>query len=106
MNFKRWNIYSFDTTLGPETKTLITTGIDKSIVLLSLLISNYSQTDNANITVNITDGTNNLFKFNITIPSGNSPMAIDSKIVLNSGDVMQVTSDIDDVAVLASGDES
>ena len=88
------------------TLELMTAAAAMETFLFSLMLSNYSATDPANITVEITDGTNNLFEFNVTIPQGNSPMAIDSSIVLEPSDVISVTSDIDEVSVLASGDES
>ena len=106
MALKRWNIANFGTGGTGSTQTLMTATADKETILLSLLISNYSSTDAANITVTHTDGTDTLFEFKAAIPAGNSPLAIDSKIVLEPGDVISITSNIDDVAVLASGDES
>ena len=106
MALKRWNIANFGTGGTGSTQTLMTAAATKETILLSLMISNYSTTDAANITVTHTDGTSTIFQFKAAIPSGNSPLAIDSKIVLEPADVISVTSDIDDVAVLASGDES
>ena len=106
MALKRWNIANFGTGGTGSTQTLMTAAASVETILLSLLISNYSDAEDANIVVDHTDGTDTLFKFNVTLPQGNSPMAIDSKIVLEPGDVIQVTSDIDEVSVIASGDES
>ena len=106
MALKRWNIASFGTGGTGSTQTLMTATAGKETILLSLLISNYSTTTAANITVAHTDGTSTIFQFKATIPAGNSPLAIDSKIVLEPADVISVTSNIDDVSVLASGDES
>ena len=106
MALKRWAIANFGTGGTGSTQTLMTAEDTKKIIILSLLISNYSDAEDANIVVDHTDGTDTLFKFNIALPQGNSPMAIDSKIVLEPGDVIQVTSDIDEVSVIASGDES
>ena len=106
MALKRWYIANFGTGGTGSTQTLITASSGVETILLSLLISNYSDADDANIVVDHTDGTDTLFKFNVTLPQGNSPMAIDSKIVLEPGDVIEVTSDIDEVSVIASGDES
>ena len=88
------------------TKTLMTAAASVETILLSLFISNYSGVDDANITVEHTDGTNVLFQFPLVIPAYNSPFALDSKWVLEPGDEIDVTSDIDEVSVLASGDES
>ena len=106
MALKRWAIANFGTGGTGSTQTLITASSGVETILLSLLISNYSNAEPATIVVDHTDGTNTLFKFNVTLPQGNSPMAIDSKIVLEPGDVIQITSDIDEVSVIASGDES
>ena len=106
MALKRWAIANFGTGGTGSTQTLMTAAASVETIILSLMLSNYSATDPADITIVITDGTNNLFEFNVTIPQGNSPMAIDSSIVLEPSDVISVTSDIDEVSVLASGDES
>ena len=106
MALKRWSIANFGTVGSGSTQSLMTAEATKKIIILSLLISNYSDAEDANIVVEHTDGTDTLFKFNVILPQGNSPMAIDSKIVLEPGDVIQVTSDIDEVSVIASGDES
>lgn len=96
------DVYYFIT----DTQTLLTAEATKETILLSLLISNYSTTDNTNITVEHTDGSGALFKWAIDMFSTDSPFALDSKIVLEPSDVIQVTSDSPDVAVLASGDVS
>ena len=106
MALKRWNIASFTTDEYTETKTLLTATALKETILLSLFVSNYSATLDANVTVKHTDGTNTLFEFPLVIPAGNSPFALDSMWVLEPADVITVTSDNDDVSVLASGDES
>ena len=106
MALKRWAIANFGTGGTGSTQTLMTAAAAMETFLFSLMLSNYSATDPANITVEITDGTNNLFEFTVAIPQGNSPMAIDSSIVLEPSDVISVTSDIDEVSVIASGDES
>ena len=106
MALKRWAIANFGTDGTGSTQTLMTAAASVETIILSLMISNYSANDPADITIVITDGTNNLFEFNVTLPQGNSPMAIDSSIVLEPSDVISVTSDIDEVSVIASGDES
>ncbi len=103
---KRWAIGDFDTGGGPQEQTLITAGADRETIILSLLISNYSSSDDAAVTIEHEDGSSNsLFTINLNIPAGLSPMAIDSKIVLETGDVIKATSAIDDVSILASGQE-
>ena len=106
MALKRWHIANFGTGGTGSTQTLLTASASVETILLSLFISNYSATDDAEITVKHTDGTNTLFEFLLVIPAGNSPFALDSKWVLEPADVITVTSDNDDVSVLASGDES
>lgn len=106
MALKRWAIHNFGTGGTGSTQTLMTAASAKETILLSLLFSNYSTADDAEIVYEHTDGTNTLFKFVLTIPAGNSPVAIDSKLVLEPGDVISITSDIDEVSVIAGGDES
>jgi hypothetical protein len=89
-----------------DTQTLMTAGAAVETILLSLLISNYSTTSDANIVVEHTDGSNNIFEWEIDLLYTDSPFALDSKIVLEPSDVIQVTSNNPDVSVLASGDES
>jgi hypothetical protein len=89
-----------------DTQTLMTAGAAVETILLSLLISNYSTTDDANIVVEHTDGSDTIFKWEIDLLYTDSPFALDSKIVLEPSDVIQVTSNNPDVSVLASGDES
>ena len=106
MALKRWAIHNFGTGGTGSTQTLLTAAASKETILLSLLFSNYSAADSATLTFTQTDGTNDLFEFNLTIPAGNSPVAIDSKLVLEPADVITITSDIDEVSVIAGGDES
>jgi ABC-type uncharacterized transport system YnjBCD ATPase subunit len=103
MALKRWAIADF---VADTATTLLTAASAKETILLSLLISNYSDTDNANIFVEHTDGTSTLFKWVINLLATDSPFALDSKIVLEPGDVIQVTCNKTDVSILASGDES
>jgi hypothetical protein len=46
------------------------------------------------------------FKWVLDIPATNSPFALDSKLVMNEGDKLKIMAGIEDVAVIASGDES
>lgn len=106
MALKSWTIGNFPnaTTSAPETLALIGSA-SNTIILFSLLISNYSNADDAHIVCEHTDGANTLFKFIIDIPKTNSPFATDSKVVLEAGDVLNITSDITEVSVIASGEE-
>jgi hypothetical protein len=102
---KSWSILSFTGTL-PETKTLIDSGAT-TVKVQSLIIANYSTANDANITVERTDSADaNKFKWELLIQKGNSPVALDSLIVLTGGDKLKITSDIQDVAVDANGSDS
>lgn len=96
------DVYYFIT----DTQTLITAEAAKETILLSLLISNYSSIADANIIVEHTDGSSTLFKWEIDLLYTDSPFALDSKIVLEPADVIQITSNNPDVSVIASGDAS
>ena len=90
-----------------EALTLLTAASGKECILLSLLISNISAMDDANIRVYHTTSTGVVrFKWMLDLPADNSPFALDSKIVMGDGDKLKIMADIEDVAVLASGDES
>jgi len=89
-----------------EPVELLEATADKETILLSLLISNYSTDDDANIWVFHTDGSNILFRWFVDILVDNSPFALDSKLVFEPGDKLLFMSAIDDVSVICSGDES
>lgn len=79
----------------------------KECILLSLLISNRSWSKDAEIRVYHYTSANVLrFAWLFTLLSTDSPFALDSKIVLNNMDKIKIMSSIEDVAALASGDES
>ncbi len=102
MALKRWAIAGFS---APATTELMEAAVDKETVLLSLLVSNFGSVD-AEVTVEVTNGVSTIYTMVFPIPAGSAAVAIDSKIVLEPGDTIDVTSDADDVSVLASGDES
>ena len=109
MALKRWNIAEFDTVTaeGPHTKPLLTAADGAETILLSLLISNYSMAEDADIVVEHKDAADALlFKWMLRIAATSSPFALDSKLVVEPGDYITITSDIDAVSVMASGDES
>jgi hypothetical protein len=89
----------------PLTLLTATTGVE--CILLSLLISNYSYENDANIWVFHTTSSGVVrFKWVLDIPVENSPFALDSKLVMNEGDKLKIMAGIEEVAVIASGDES
>ncbi len=107
MALKSWSIDEFSgADEYSETIELIDSGAN-TIILLSLMIANNSDTDDAEITVERKSNADAVkFSWSLVIPQGNSPFALDSKIVLAGGDKLAITSDIEDVSVDASGDES
>ena len=105
MALKSWSIASFTGTL-PETKTLVDSTTN-TVILFSLLISNYSDADDANVTIQRTDSSDTVkFQWIVDIPATNSPFAMDSMLVFASGDKLKIISDIEEVSVDANGDES
>lgn len=89
-----------------EADELLDSG-SNTIILLSLLISNYSLTSDAHIIVTRRDNTGvEKFKWILDIPVTNSPFALDSKMVFTAGDKLKIEVDNPDVAIDASGDES
>jgi hypothetical protein len=89
-----------------EPQELIVAAGGKETIFLSLLLANFSTTDDANIRIYHTDGTDILFQWVIDILVTDSPFALDSKIILEPSDKFLIMSDIEKVSVLASGDES
>jgi hypothetical protein len=89
----------------PLTLLTATTGVE--CILLSLLISNFSYENDANIWVLHTTSAGVVrFKWVLDLPATNSPFALDSKLVMNEGDKLKIMAGIEEVAVIASGDES
>lgn len=78
-----------------------------TILVLSLLASNYSAEAGANIVFE-RQGSDAAMKFRwvLPVPIGNSPVALDSKMVFTNGDKLVVISDAEEVSIEASGDES
>lgn len=89
-----------------DTFEVLSAALNKETVSLSLLISNYSSTEGANIWIFQTDGTNILFKWYLSILQGDSPFALDSRMVFNSSDQLLIMSDVEDVSIIINGDES
>lgn len=75
--------------------------------LLSILISNFSQTEDANIWIFHTDSEDNVrFKWMVDLLATNSPFALDSTVVMDAQDKLKVLTNIEDVSIYISGDES
>ncbi len=90
-----------------EPLTLLTATSGLECILLSLLISNFSYEDDANIWVyHMTSAGVVRFKWVLDIAATNSPFALDSKLVMGDGDKLKIMASAEDVAALASGDES
>jgi hypothetical protein len=87
-------------------ETLVTAEIGKETIILSLLISNFSYTNDAKITIEHINGVTTLFKYIIDLLATDSPFALDSKIVLDPSDAIKITSNNPDVSIIASGDAS
>ena len=103
MALKSWGIASFTV----ETWTELVEGqAGEETVLFSLLLSNYSTTDPANIDVRhyAADGTTVNFQWVLTKAGGETPTAIQVPIVVPAGGKIEVKCDIADAAVLASGE--
>jgi hypothetical protein len=105
MALQSWSIASFPgADEYSETIELIDSGSD-TVIVLSLLIANNSDVDDAEITVQRLSSADAVkFEWSLVIPQGNSPFALDSMFVVAGGDKLAVTSDIVDVSVDASGD--
>lgn len=95
------DVYYFIT----DTQTLLTAATDEETILLHMMINNYSS-DDASVTVEHTDGSDTLFQYDLDLLSTDSPFSLDAKIVLEPSDTIQVTSDVPEVCVIASGDAS
>ena len=108
MALKSWSIAEFS---GADEENYVQETLLEAdgvvIILLSLLISNYSDENDAHIIVTRTDSSDTVkFRWELNIPVTNSPLALDSKIVFTDGDKLKIEVNNADVAVDASGDES
>lgn len=81
-------------------------GETKIAVLLSLIVSNFHASTNANIWIIQSNGGTPYFKYRVNGIAASAPFALDSKVVLDSDDVLSIMSDNPDVCILISGDES
>ena len=104
--YKRWAIGVFDTGSGDDTQELLTVSASTAVVISSLIISNYSGDTDANVVFEHLDSTTALLqKFSLSIPADLSPLVIDSSFVLEAADVINITSNINNLSVIVSGEE-
>ena len=100
---ERHTISGFTTSGTTETKTLITATADT--LILSMIFSN-SELADAEISVVHKDNTDaEIFKYALGLAVTGSPIALDSKVLLKSGDKVEITSNKDNVAIFATAVE-
>lgn len=99
MAFQTWSAIS----VASAGTTIADSGTDV-ISIISLVVSNPSNTA-AQVEVAITDSTDvNKFRFFLDFEAGDSPFAMDTRMFLSGGDKLKVASDNSEVCVLMSGD--
>ena len=100
---KSWGIASFTVDTWTE---LLEGQSGEQTVIMSLLLSNYSAEDPANFSVQhyAADGTTVNFQWVLEKVDGETPTAIQAPIVVPPGGKIEVKCDIEDAAVLASGE--
>ena len=100
MAFQSWSAVSVS-----SSGTTIADSASGTIIVISTVISNPSNSD-AQIVVSITDSSDiDKFVFYIDLLEGDSPFAMDTRMVLESGDKLKVASDNSEVCVWMSGDQ-
>jgi len=109
MALTSWSIASFPNadpgTSTTETLELLDSATN-TIILLSLIIANNDAAAAAVTVQRLSSADAVKMQWSLSIPAGNSPVAIDSKMVFAGGDKLAVISDRKNVTVDASGDES
>jgi hypothetical protein len=91
---------------SPKPYTVVQKQAATECILLSLLISNYSDAKDARVWVYQASKEGDVyFPWFVDLPKDNSPFALDTKIVLNDEDRLVVMPSIKEVSVLVSGDE-
>ena len=103
MALKSWGIASFTVDTWAE---LLEGAAGEETALWTLLLSNYSTTDEANFDVRhyAADGTTVNFQWILAKAVGETPTAIQAPIVVPAGGKIEVKCDIADASVLASGE--
>ncbi len=100
MSFKSWSALTVS-----DTGTVIADSAAGTIIVISTVISNPSN-DDAQIVVSITNSSDiDKFVFFIDLLQGDSPFAMDTRMVLADGDKLVVASDNSEVCVWVSGDQ-
>lgn len=85
---------------------VVEVGESKIAVLISMIVSNFDETVNANIWIIHSNGGTPYFKYRVNGIAASTPFALDSKVVLTDEDVLSIMSNNPDVCILISGDES
>lgn len=84
---------------------LDSTGV--TVILLSLIVSNYSSLNDANVVIERRASDDTMkFRWAMKLKATDSPLGLDNKMVYVGGDKLVVESDLPEVSVEASGDES
>ena len=108
MALKSWNIADFTgaTAEAPVEQVLLeASGV--TIMVLSLIVSNYSNLEDANVTVERRGSDNSVkFRWIMELKATDSPLGLDTKMVYTGGDKIVITSDQPDVSAEANGNES
>lgn len=100
MALRSWSISSVQ-----PTGSVLVDSSTGTAAIVGMIISNPSNA-NAQVVVTIQDSSDNTkFNFFLDLLAGDSPFALDTKIIVSGGDKLVVASDNDAVCVYASGDQ-
>lgn len=90
-----------------KSHSIMTAAAGAEVVILSFIISNFSDALDCIVWIYHKDSSNNVyFKWLLKIPSESSPFVLDSRLCLNNSDSIFIQSNIENVSVLISGDET
>lgn len=78
----------------------------KETILLGALVSNYAKDEDAEAWVIHMSGSTLLMQWYISLAAGSSPLALDTKIVVDPTEQVFVLSDTESLSVYISGDET
>jgi methylglyoxal synthase len=100
MAFASWSAVTVS-----DTGTTIVDSAAGTVIVISTVISNPSN-DDAQVVVSITTSADvDKFVFYLDLLAGDSPFAMDTRMVLADGDKLKVASDNSEVCVFVSGDQ-
>ena len=100
MAFQSWSAITVS-----SVGTTIADSAAGTIVIISTVISNPSN-DPAQVVVSITDSSDiDKFVYFLDFEAGDSPFAMDTRMVLAGGDKLKVASDNSEVCVFVTGDQ-